>query len=75
MPGLRQCHTARKPKEILLLPRVCQKAATGIREKQRAALVYAAFFVRFSRGIFVIPLIFRGALLNMYEAHPDKKEP
>lgn len=33
MPGLRQCHTARKPEEILLLPRMRQKAEAGTYEK------------------------------------------
>ena len=45
MPGLRKCHTTRKPKEIFLLQGVCQKAAAGIREKQQATLMDVAFFV------------------------------
>ena len=65
MSGLRKCHTTRKPKEIFLLPGVCQKAAAGIREKQQATLMDVAFFAPAVRRIAEILLIFCDVLLNI----------
>ena len=56
MPDLRQGHTSRKPKEILLLSRLCTGGTEEADEKHKAALMTPPFCL--VCGALYAPLIF-----------------